>query len=468
MPEAMIGLETHVQLNIETKMFCGCSIKNIPEEPNTRCCPTCLGMPGSKPRVNKAAIEAGIKIALALGCKISPEIFFSRKTYFYPDMSKNFQITQYEIPLSKEGEIETLDLEGKKKVIRIRRINLEEDPAKLEHVGGDITTANYVLIDYNRSGIPLCEIVTEPDFSSSKEVRIFLQRLSAILEYLGVFVKGEMSLKTDVNISIKGHERVEIKNITSFGDIEKAIEFEIVRQESKLRGNEEIERETMTWDPDARTTKTLRKKEVEEEYGYIFEPDLTMIEIKKDIIDKIKEKLPELPHQKFERYKKEFKISSELAYSITSDLELAQFYERLAKKIEPDFAASWMNILKKTLYYNDTSLKETKLTEELFLRLLELIKNESVTDRGGELILRKIIFEPEEFNDLAKKFSKIETTNTEEIIDNILKKYDKAVRDYRKGDKKALNFLIGMIAKETENRIDAKTIQHLLEKKLKF
>jgi aspartyl-tRNA(Asn)/glutamyl-tRNA(Gln) amidotransferase subunit B len=191
-----------------------------------------------------------------------------------------------------------------------------------------------------------------------------------------------------------------------------------------------------------------------------------MIEIKKDIIDKIKEKLPELPHQKFERYKKEFKISSELAYSITSDLELAQFYERLVKKIEPDFAASWMNILKKTLYYNDTSLKETKLTEELFLRLLELIKSESVTDRGGELRLREIIFKPENFIDLAKKFSKIETNDIEEIIDNTLKKYNKAVRDYKKGDKKALNFLIGMVTKETEKRIDAKTIQHLLEKKL--
>jgi aspartyl-tRNA(Asn)/glutamyl-tRNA(Gln) amidotransferase subunit B len=467
MSEVVIGLETHVQLNTNTKMFCGCSIRNIPEEPNTRCCPTCLGMPGSKPRLNKKTIEAGIKIALALGCEMPTETFFSRKTYFYPDMSKNFQITQYEIPLAKKGKLETIDLEGKRKIINIERINLEEDPAKLQHIGGDITTANYVLIDYNRSGIPLCEIVTKPDFSSSKEVRIFLKRLSTILEYLGVFVKGEMSLKTDVNISLKGHERIEIKNISSFGDIEKAIEYEIVRQRDYIRRGEEIVRETMTWDPDSRSTKTLRKKEVEEDYGYIFEPDLTMIEIKKDMIEEIKETLPELPHQKFERYKKEFNISTELAFAITSDLELAQFYEETVKGVDPKFAAGWMSILKKTLFYNDLDLKDTKINVKMFVDLLKLMQNGKITERGGEMILREIILKPEEFDGLVKNYSKVEVGSVENIVNTILKENEKAVKEFKNGEEKALDFLVGQVIKKTGNRVDAKKVREVIRSKIK-
>jgi aspartyl-tRNA(Asn)/glutamyl-tRNA(Gln) amidotransferase subunit B len=466
MSEVIIGLETHVQLNTNTKMFCGCSIKNIPEEPNTRCCPICLGMPGSKPRVNKASVEAGIKIALALGCELASETFFSRKTYFYPDMSKNFQITQYEIPIARGGRLEITDAEGKRKFINIERINLEEDPAKLQHVGGNIITARYVLIDYNRSGIPLCEIVTKPDFSSSKEVRIFLKRLSTILEYLGVFVKGEMSLKTDVNISLKGHERIEIKNISSFGDIEKAIEYEIVRQRDFIRRGEEIVRETMTWDPDSRSTKTLRKKEVEEEYGYIFEPDLTRIEIKKDLIDMIKEALPELPHQKFERYKKDFDISSELAFAITSDLELAQFYEEIIKEVEPKFAATWMSILKKTLFYNDLDLKGTKITVRMFVDLLKLMKNGKITERGGEMILREIILKPEEFDGLVKDYSKVEVESVENIVDAILKENQKAVKEFKNGEEKALDFLVGQVIKKTGNRVDAKKVREVIRSKI--
>lgn len=466
MQEVIIGLETHVQLNTNTKMFCGCSIKNIPEEPNTRCCPICLGMPGSKPRVNKASIEAGIKIALALGCELAPETFFSRKTYFYPDMSKNFQITQYEIPLAKGGKLEITDAEGKRKVINIERINLEEDPAKLQHVGGSITTANYVLIDYNRSGIPLCEIVTKPDFSSSKEVRVFLKRLSTMLEYLGVFVKGEMSLKTDVNISLSGHERVEIKNISSFGDIEKAIEYEIVRQRDFIRRGEKIVRETMTWDPDSRSTKTLRKKEFEEDYGYIFEPDLTKIEIKKELIDTLKESLPELPHQKFERYKRDFNISSELALAITSDLELAQFYEEITKEVEPKFAATWMSILKKTLFYNDLELRETKLTVKIFVELLKLVQKGNITDSGGEMILRGIIIKPEDFESLVKDYSRMDIENIGDIINEILKENEKAVKEYRKGEVKALDFLVGQVIKRIGKRIDAKKVRETIKSKI--
>jgi aspartyl-tRNA(Asn)/glutamyl-tRNA(Gln) amidotransferase subunit B len=466
MAEAIIGLETHVQLNTRTKLFCGCSIRDMNDEPNSRCCPTCLGMPGSKPRLNKTAIEAGIKIATALNCKIPSEFFFSRKTYFYPDMSKNFQITQYEVPLAKSGRLDTLDSQGRKKLIEIERINLEEDPAKLQHIGGDIITADYVLIDYNRSGIPLCEIVTKPQFSTSKEVSIFLQRLSTILEYLEVFVKGELSLKTDVNISIAGTERIEVKNVSSFEDIEKVIEYEIARQTEMVERGEKIERETRAWDTQKRKTKPLRKKETEEDYGYIFETDLTKIEIDRSLVNKIKDDLPEMPQKKFERYKKEYGLSSEVAYSITSDFVMANFYENAIKTIEPKFASSWMIILKKTLTYNDIDLKESKICPDIFSKLLKLIQDKKVTDRGGESILREMVSGADLSDDLIEKYSKIDSSDIESIINEFLKEESKAVESYRNGDEKFMKYLIGQLIKKSGRRIDGKTARELLEKKI--
>ncbi|MFH0929473.1 MAG: Asp-tRNA(Asn)/Glu-tRNA(Gln) amidotransferase subunit GatB [Candidatus Aenigmatarchaeota archaeon] len=465
MVEVMIGLETHVQLNTKTKIFCGCSIRDMPEKPNTRCCPICLGMPGSKPVLNKAALEAGIKIALALDFELLPEFFFSRKTYFYPDMAKNFQITQYEIPLARNGKLETQDAEGNKKTINIERIHLEEDPAKLHHVGGDVTTATHVLVDYNRSGIPLCEIVTKPDFSSSKEVRTFLKRLSSILEYLGVFVKGEMSMRTDVNVSLKGGERVEIKNISSFEDIGKAIEYEVKRQERMVKKGETVERKTLMWDNAKRKTKEMRKKEFEDDYGYIFEPNLSRVQIGKDYVEEIRKTLPELPQQKFEKYIKGFGISNELAASITSDLALASFYEDVIKKVDPKLTATWMIILKKTLFYNNLELDETKLDSDTFVKLLGAVESCMVSDRGGELILREIILKPENLDSLLSKYCKVDSGDLEKIVMKVLKDENKAFEELKSGNKKALSYLIGKVIAKTQGRADAKEVAEILNKK---
>jgi aspartyl-tRNA(Asn)/glutamyl-tRNA(Gln) amidotransferase subunit B len=461
--EAIIGLETHVQLNTNTKLFCGCSIRDVPEEPNSRCCPVCLGLPGSKPVLNGAAVDAGIRIAVALGCKIPPEFFFSRKTYFYPDMSKNFQITQYEIPLARDGKLETDDASGKK-VIDIERINLEEDPAKLQHVGGDITTADYVLIDYNRSGTPLCEIVTKPQFSTPREVRTFLQRLSTLLEYLGVFVKGELSLKTDVNISIKGHERVEVKNVSSFEDIEKVIDYEIKRQAELIEEKKKIERETRAWDQKKGRTKALRKKEFEDDYGYIFETDLTEIEISRDRIEKVRKSLPELPQQKFERYVNDFGLSNEVASSITSEFEMAMLYESVAKEVDPKLASSWMIILKKTLSFNKLKPSQAKLGTEAFVKLLKLVQGKKVTDRGAELILRDIIFDSGKLDSLVEKYSAAD--DIENLVVEVIREETKFVESYRKGDEKFMKYLIGQLIKKSGRRVDGKKARELLEKKI--
>ncbi|MBU3896567.1 MAG: Asp-tRNA(Asn)/Glu-tRNA(Gln) amidotransferase subunit GatB [Nanoarchaeota archaeon] len=461
-----IGLETHVQLNTNTKLFCSCSMKNISEAPeNTRCCPICLGMPGSKPSLNKAVLDLAIKIGLALDCKISPETFFSRKTYLYPDMSKNFQITQYEIPIAKKGKLEITDRNGKRKEINIERINIEEDPAKLHHVDGDISSAKYTLINYNRSGIPLCEIVTSPDLSTPKEARIFLKKLSSILEYLKVFIPGELSMKSDVNVSIEGGERIEVKNVTGIIEVEKVIDCEIFRQGCLLDDKKKIERETRAWLPESKTIVLLRKKESEEDYGYIFEPDLTKIEVSKEWIQKIQKTLPELAHQKIERYQKQYGISQELAFSMASDLDIAIFYEKCIIKQDPKFAATWIDLLKKTLYYNDLSIKETKLTTEIFLKLLDLVKSEKVTKSGAEMILRDIIHSPEKFEDIIKNYSIID--NAEQIVSDVISEESKAVSEYISGNQKALQFLMGQVIKKSNRRIDAITAKSMLEKKLK-
>jgi len=465
-PKVMIGLEVHTQLNTKTKLFCGCSLENIADaQPNSRTCETCLGHPGSKPKVNRAAVELAIKIALALGCKISEESFFSRKVYLYPDMSKNFQITQYEIPFAKDGSLEIIDHEGKRKTIRIQRMQLEEDPAKLQHVGGNITNADYTLVDYNRSGIGLVEVVTAPDFDTPREARIFLQRLAAILEYLGVLTLGELALKADANISLNGGARVEIKNITGFLEVEKALASEIVRQKVALETKQKIERETRAWSDDLKTTLSLRKKEGEEDYGYIFEPDLPKMEIDKALVLRIEKTLPELPHQKFERYQKEYKITPELASAITAELDLASLFENVARKVDPRFAATWMNILKKTLFYNDLLLKEAKLKEEQFVKLLKLAESGKITDRGAEMVLREIIKKPEKFEELVKGFARVE--DAEDIVSSVIKENQKAVQDYKAGNKKSLQFLLGEVIKKSGRRIDAKTALQLLEKKLK-
>ena len=243
----MIGLETHVQLNSKSKIFCGCANPVTVEgknsiKPNTLTCPTCLGMPGSKPRMNAKIIDSAIKAALALNCKIAGEIYFSRKTYFYPDMSKNFQTTQYEIPLAEEGMIE-LNIAGKKKKIRIRRVHIEEDPAKLVHQSSP--TGGYTLVDYNRAGTPLIEVVTEPDFTSPEEARLYLQKIGQIFDYLGIYdFASEASLKSDGNLSIDGGKRVEVKNITGTKEIEKALNYEAIRQRNVVRGGGKIVQES--------------------------------------------------------------------------------------------------------------------------------------------------------------------------------------------------------------------------------
>jgi len=457
MTKVKIGLEVHAELTTKTKLFCGCSSAWQGKRPNTNCCPTCLGLPGSKPRVNEKAIEYGIKIGLALNCRFPKETFFSRKSYFYPDMSKNFQITQYEIPLAMKGYV-MLD----KKKIGIRRIHLEEDPARLVHSGGSIAAARYVLIDYNRSGVPLCEIVTEPDFESPKEARMFLQKLSSILEYLNVYDSLlEGSMRVDANISIDGGERVEIKNISGFKQVEKALTYEIIRQVNMKKRGRKIVQETRGFDPVANVTILQRTKEFESEYGYIFEPDLTRIEIKN--LNKIKKELPELPDKKLKRYSKI--VKKEIAESLISDPQIADMFDVLSKRFDPHLVGIWLSgPLKKTLNYNNLRLKDTKIKTEHMERFFRAIEEKKITDMMGEMILREMVKSPKKIEELGTDFTRIDDEESiKEFVRTALAENPKAVLEYKSGKIEVFEFLVGQAMKKSKGRADPKIIRKVLE-----
>ena len=464
----MCGLETHVQLPSKTKVFCGCENPvNLKDEaaPNSLTCPTCLGMPGSKPRMNETVVRLALRVALALDCKVAEDMFFSRKTYFYPDMSKNFQVTQFEVPLAVEGSID-IDTGDRKKKIRIRRIHIEEDPAKLVH------EANNTLVDYNRSGIPLIEIVTEPDFTSPKEARTYLFKLARILEYLGIYDPGSMaSIKTDANLSIMGGERAEVKNITGTKEIERALSYEYMRQKNMYKRGSKIVQETRRWLPETGITKLMRTKETEADYGYIFEPDLTEITINEAERNEAKKQIPELPDEKKARFVKQYKISPKAAEGITSEPLLADLFENVAKKVKTDIAASWIaGPLLKTLNYSNLTYKTSGLREKWIIDILLDFQTGKYSDLTAERILRKMVDDKRDHLSIAKKygFSVIDNElDLGRILDGIIESNDKAVNDYRNGDEKVLNYLVGQIMRETKGAVDAKTAREKLIKIMK-
>ncbi len=459
--QAVIGIECHVSLNTKTKLFCSCSLIGS-EEPNSRCCEICIGAPGSKPVLNKKAMEYALKLCLALNCKISPEVIFSRKIYFYPDMGKNYQITQYEIPIGYDG---FLELTNKK--VRIRRIQIEEDPAALVH------QSSTVLVDYNRSGTPLCEIVTEPDLESPEEAREFLKRLLTIINYIQIFDIKNCIVKADANVSIKGYERIEIKNINGFKEIERAITYEIERQKKLISEGQGItKRETRGWDAEKGITEFQRSKESEEDYGYIVDPDLVPIELSKELIEQTKKELPELPKEKALRYQKEFKIKKEDAESLANDYELTRLLEAsILSGINPLFAAEWIKReVTRVLNYNKKELNDTFISKNL-LSVLELIQNNNITRQTGQRLMELLVEESLNIKDYVKEQNLGVVSNLneiEEICKKVLKENTKAVKEYLEGNEKSFMFLVGQAMRSAKGKADPRTINELIKKLIKW
>ncbi len=468
--DVKIGLETHVQLSTESKIFCGCrNPVNMEEEPepNAHTCETCLGMPGSKPRINSAVVESALKVAVALNCKVAGETFFSRKTYFYPDMAKNFQITQYEIPIGERGFLE-IEHEGKRKRVRIKRLHIEEDPAKIVHIGG--LGGLYTLVDYNRSGIPLIEIVTEPDLSSPAEARAFINKLVTVLEYLGVYDSSSRAvIKSDANISLYGGERVEIKNITGSREIEQALNYEMVRQRNVIQRGGKIEQSTRMWDSERSVSKEMRTKETEEDYGYIFEPDLTYLRVSAESIRKIEKGLPEMPDEKYRRFIKEYGIPAKVSESLVSELDIAELFEHACKKVSPRTAGSWISgYLKKSLNWHGLTFRQSGLRKEWIVSLLEMFEKGRITDRNAEITIRKMIEEkrgPEEI--IRKHGLEKGGIDLEAAVKKVLRNNREAVEDYLKGEEKAVHYIIGLVMRETRGRADAKDVRKAVLKAIK-
>ncbi len=470
--DVKIGLEVHVQLNkLKTKLFCSCSLDYHGDEPNTHVCPVCLGLPGAMPVINEEAVKAAVKVALALNAEIQPVTIFDRKNYFYPDLPKGFQISQYDMPLAKGGYV-IIETENGEKRIDLKRIHMEEDPGKLVYKGS-ITTAKYSLIDYNRSGAPLLEIVTEPVISSPKEARLFLNKLRIILEYLDVF-DGDLegAMRVDANISIAGGGRVEIKNISSFKGVEKALTYEITRQKNLLKRGRKVERETRHFDEANNITVSLRSKEEEQDYRYFPEPDLVPV-YTAEFVEQAKAELPEMPEEKRERLIREYGISLEKAKILVLDPKMADYFEIVARQIDPKVAASWIvDVFRGELNYRSMSFKEAFeiFKPEEFVKLLKIFLEERITEKGVVEVIRKKLDEGGEVESIIEKegLYAIPKSEIERLCREAIEKNPKAVEDYKSGKKQAANFLVGYVMKATRGRADpaetARIIREMLEK----
>ncbi len=466
--KVMIGLEVHCQLNTQSKLFCSCEAYPQNAKPNESVCEVCLGYPGAKPVLNKKAIDHVVGIGIAMGCKINSETYFSRKTYFYPDMPKNFQITQYEVPIASEG---TIEVNSSK--IRIRRVHLEEDPARIIYANGSLETTSYVLIDYNRAGVPLAEIVTEPDIGSPKDARAFLEKLSAILEYLKAYDQSTgASLRVDANISIEGGERVEIKNVTGFENVEKALNYEIVRQQNLVRLGRKVERETRHFDEVAKTTLPLRKKEFEEDYGYIFDPDLPVLKISAEWITRIREKMPDLPDKIAARLADEYGLGAYDAKIIVyTGSDFATFFEKVCKiHNKPAEVSRWMiNYLLKSLNWRSERLSQSKVTPETFAEFLDMIDKGKVNERYAKELIKEYVDTGDKPSEIVERAGSPPTHDEmERTVKNVLKENVKAVSELKAGRLEAKQYLIGMVLKETRNRGDPKAIARMISEELKM
>jgi aspartyl-tRNA(Asn)/glutamyl-tRNA(Gln) amidotransferase subunit B len=472
--EVNIGLEVHCQLTgLKTKLFCGCSTDYRGKSPNTYTCPICLGTPGTLPTVNKRAIHDALMVALALKSEISKETLFYRKNYYYPDMSKNFQISQYDsaggIPIASGGLIK-VQFNHTGRVIRIRRIQLEEDPAKLSHLGS-IDSSSYTLVDYNRAGIALLEIVTEPDLESPKEARLFLQKLRSILEHLDVSDgRLEGAMRCDANISLGKGSRIEIKNISSFKEVERALIFEIARQKSMIKKGLIVDMETRHWDDVRRLTTTLRTKESEMDYRYFPEPDLVPILISAELVEKISNNMSELPDSRRERLVKQYKIPQYDAEVLTSDKTLADFFEKSAKLyFNAKKVANWIlsDVLRR-LHEENLEIDEAKITPQIFVEMIKLIDDGTISGKIAKSILPEMIRTGKSPKDIALKKNMIRISSyaeIEKVTEQVFNEHPQAVHDALI-DNKALHYLVGQLMKITKGRADPKLANLIIRKKL--
>ena len=463
-----IGLEIHCQLTkLESKLFCSCKANYREFEPNHNICPICMGLPGSLPRLNQKAVESATSIAMALNCDTPEKIAFFRKNYFYPDLPKNFQITQLNVygdmSVGGEGHV---GVEGKK--IKIRRIQLEEDPGRLIYEGESERT-KITLVDYNRAGTPLVEIVTDPDFENPRQVRVFLNILSDLLENLGVAEPGlEGAMRADGNVSIEGGNKVEIKNIGSFHDLEKALHFEITRQQSLSERDIEISQETRHWDDRRKITVSSRSKEEEQDYRYFLENDIPWVKISQETRDSLKKDLPESISSKKERFVEKFDIAQQVADILASD----KYYSNLFENAHSDSDAKDIaNLITTDLMgFVDTKekRKESKLTSQHLSDLVTAINDKILTRTSSKTALQEIVKSGKSVKELLTEMDLGQVSDSSEIESIIMQVFEEekqAVLD-AKENPETVNYLVGKVMQKTKGKADPTKTLELIKSKI--
>ena len=450
----MCGLEIHVQLETESKLFCDCPTNYQDAPANTNICPICLNQPGAKPHpTNEKALENALMIALMLNCEIDQDvIYFMRKHYDYPDLSSGYQRTS--VPIGINGE-----LNG----IRIREIHAEEDPGQFKPDRG--------IVNFNRSGIPLVEIVTEPDIKSPEEARNFLKELIRVLQYSGG-ARGEGTMRADVNISINGGNRVEMKNVNSIKGAYKALKFELVRQKNLMKRGVEVKQETRAYLESQMITVGMRMKEDADDYRFITDPDLPPMQISDETIQRILDTMPEAPHNKVKRFVEDYDIDQESAKVLTSELDLAIAYEEVVKKIEPKFAAKWMrDELKRVLSYNKLDFADSEITVDDLIEFLSMIESKEVTAKAAKKIIEQMPNNEKSPKAIAEEMGLLGVVNDDEILAAVkqaIEENPKAVEDYLAGQKASINFLMGQVMKLTRGKADPGETVKLLKENIEW
>lgn len=475
--EAVIGLEIHCELKTKTKIFCGCAT-GFGAEQNTHVCPVCLGLPGVLPTVNKRVVEFGIKAGLATNCTINKYSKFDRKNYYYPDLPKNWQTSQYDLPIAEHGWVD-IDVDGEKKRIRLTRIHMEEDAGKLVHSGTTIKDSATSNVDYNRTGVPLLEIVSEPDLRSAEEARAYMEKIKAIMEYIDVSNcrMEEGNLRADINVSLRPvgtkelGTRTEMKNINSFKNLEDAINYEIERQEEVLEDGGHVVQETRTFDPARGITLSMRSKENAHDYRYMPEPDLPPIVTSEETIEKYRSELPELPDARRARLEKEYGLSDYDAGIITSSRAMAEYFDAVvATGADPKLAANWiMGDLAKNLNEDGIDITKSPVSAERLGKMIGLIMKDTISGKIAKKVFKEMWTNEDDPEKIVKDKGLVQITDTgaiEAAVDAAIAANPKAVDEYKGGKKKAIGALVGQVMKATRGKANPQMVNKMLAEKL--
>ncbi|MFW6035099.1 MAG: Asp-tRNA(Asn)/Glu-tRNA(Gln) amidotransferase subunit GatB [Halothermotrichaceae bacterium] len=474
--EVIIGLEVHAQLDTNSKIFCSCSTE-FGAKPNTNTCPVCLGLPGTLPVLNKKVVDYAVTAGLALNCDIAEYSKFDRKNYFYPDLPKAYQISQFDLPICTDGYIE-INIDDGTKRIGITRIHMEEDAGKLIHQGS-IDKSTGSLVDYNRTGVPLIEIVSEPDMRSPAEARAYLTELKHILEYLGVSDCNmeEGSLRCDANVSIRpfGQEefgtKAELKNMNSFSAVEKALKYEVKRQKEVIAVGGKVVQETRTWDNSLNRTISMRGKEEAHDYRYFPEPDLVPLEVSRDRVDKIKADLPELPRERKGRFIEEYGLPVYDAEVLTDTRVLADFFEESVNAYDdPKTVSNWiMGDFLRLVKEEDIAVDETRLTGKLLGKMLNLMDNGTISSKIAKTVFEEmfrtgkdpeVIVEEKGLKQISDK------DKLAEVVEGVIADNLKAVEDIKNGKDQAVGYLVGQVMKETRGKANPQMVNQMLREKI--